>query len=145
MTRIVTEEGITALWRGTVPTMTRAIPAAMSMLATYDTAKDFYSKSMGPSASPISINFCSSLTAAITTVVVSLPFDNIKTKMQKQKANAQGVMPYSSILDCFKQTLANEGVTGFWAGLPTYYLRVGNHVFISLMMVSQYRKFLGVG
>ena len=42
MTRIVTEEGITSLWRGTVPTMTRAIPAAMSMLATYDTAKDFY-------------------------------------------------------------------------------------------------------
>ena len=42
-------------------------------------------------------------------------------------------MPYSSIGDCFKQSMAKEGITGFWAGLPTYYFRVGPHAIITLM------------
>lgn len=38
--------------------------------------------------------------AAVATAVGSLPFDNIKTKMQKQKAGADGKLPYASIMDC---------------------------------------------
>lgn len=144
-TRIVSEEGVTALWRGAVPTMSRAVALNMSMLVSYDTAKEIATKSMGPDASPTYINFGSSMIAAVATAIGSLPFDNIKTKMQKQKANAEGVMPYKNMADCIKQSLAREGVTGFWAGLPTYYFRVGPHAIITLMAAEQYRKMLGVG
>ena len=40
--RIATDEGITALWKGAVPTVAEAIISAISILATYDTAKEFY-------------------------------------------------------------------------------------------------------
>ena len=83
--------------------------------------------------------------AAVAVALGSLPFDNIKTKMQKQKAGPDGVMPYKNILDCFSKSLAREGVTGFWAGLPTYYFRVGPHAIITLLAAEQYRKLLGVG
>jgi solute carrier family 25 oxoglutarate transporter 11 len=85
------------------------------------------------------------MVSACCTAFFSLPFDNIKTKMQKQKPNAQGVMPYSGMPDCISKTLAREGVTGFWTGLPTYYFRVGPHAVIVLLSSEVYRKLLGVG
>jgi len=54
-------------------------------------------------------------------------------------------MPYSGMPDCIAKTMAREGVTGFWTGLPTYYFRVGPHAVIVLMSSEVYRKFLGVG
>ena len=144
-TRIVSEEGITALWSGAVPTMSRAVALNVSMLVSYDTAKDVATKSLGPDASPFQIQFGSSMIAAVATAVGSLPFDNIKTKMQKQKAGPDGKMPYSSIMDCVNKSMAKEGVTGFWAGLPTYYFRVGPHAIITLLAAEQYRKLFGIG
>jgi solute carrier family 25 oxoglutarate transporter 11 len=47
--------------------------------------------------------------------------------------------------DCFAKSLAREGVTGFWAGLPTYYFRVGPHTVIVLLTSEVYKKWLGVG
>lgn len=144
-TRIISEEGVTALWRGAVPTMMRASALNVSMLVSYETAKDAATKAMGPDASPLQIQFGSSMLAAIATAVGSLPFDNLKTKMQKQKAGPDGKMPYSSVVDCLTKSLAKEGVTGFWAGLPTYYFRVGPHAIITLLAAEQYRKLFGIG
>lgn len=85
------------------------------------------------------------MAAAVATAVFSLPFDNMKTKIQKQKPGPDGKLPYSGLPDCFAKTLAREGPTGFWAGLPTYYFRVGPHAIITLLAAEQYRKLLGVG
>jgi len=83
--------------------------------------------------------------AAVATAVGSLPFDNIKTKMQKQKKGPDGKLPYSSIADCFAKSVAKEGVKGLWAGLPTYYFRVGPHAIITLMAAEKYRTMFGIG
>ena len=61
---------------------------------------------------------------------MSLPFDNMKTKLQKQARLPDGTMPYSGILDCAMKTAAKEGVLGFWTGLPTYVVRIAPHVMI---------------
>ena len=138
-TRIVAEEGVTSLWKGAVPTMSRAIALNMSMLVSYDTAKDAATAALGDSASPLQIQFGSSMLAAVATAVGSLPFDNIKTKMQKQKAGPDGKLPYPKIADCIRISIAKEGVAGFWAGLPTYYFRVGPHAIITLLAAEKYR------
>ena len=49
------------------------------------------------------------------------------------KPDAEGNLPYKGIADCFKVSIAREGVTGLWAGLPTYYFRVGPHAIITLL------------
>lgn len=36
---------------------------------------------------------------------MSLPFDNCKTKLQKMKPNAEGVLPYKGIVDVMKQVI----------------------------------------
>lgn len=40
LTRIVNEEGVTALWKGAVPTMTRAISLNMAMMVSYEESKE---------------------------------------------------------------------------------------------------------
>jgi len=47
---------------------------------------------------------------------------------------------YNGLLDCAVKTAANEGITGFWAGLPTYYFRVGPHAMITLLASEYLRK-----
>ena len=141
--RIVKEEGVLSLWRGSLPTVTRAVSLNIAMMVTYDTFKDKLSKHYGK-GHDFKVQVIASMLSAIGTSVISLPFDNLKTKLQKQKA-VNGVYPYKGMPDCFFKTLAREGVTGFWAGLPTYYFRVGPHVVITLIMSEQYRKLLGMG
>lgn len=143
--RIVKDEGVLNLWKGSVPTMLRATALNVAMFVTYDTAKETATATMGNSASPFAIQVGSSMLSAVATAVGSLPFDNIKTKIQKMKAGPDGKMPYSGVPDCFAKSIAKEGVTGLWAGLPTYYFRVGPHAIITLLAAEQFRKLLGVG
>ena len=60
------------------------------------------------------------------------------------KAGPDGKYPYSGLVNCATKTLANEGVVGFWAGLPTYYFRVGPHAIITLM-ASEYLRTMIIG
>ena len=144
-TRIVADEGIANLWKGAVPTMLRATALNIAMLVSYDTAKETATAALGASASPFVIQCGSSMISAVATAVISLPFDNVKTKIQKMKAGPDGKLPYSGVPDCFVKSIAQEGITGLWAGLPTYYFRVGPHAIITLLAAEQFRKLLGVG
>ena len=53
----------------------------------------------------------------------SLPFDFVKTRMQKMQPNPDGTLPYKSTLDCAGKILANEGPLAFYTGFPTYIAR----------------------
>jgi len=145
LTRIVAEEGVTGLWAGAVPTITRAIALNVAMMVSYETVKEQLAEKTGKPANSWGVQIQASMVSAVCTAVGSLPFDNIKTKMQKQKPNAEGVMPYKNMADCFAKSVAREGVTGLWAGLPTYYFRVGPHAIITLLSLEVYKKLLGVG
>ena len=137
--RIVSEEGVTSLWSGATPTICRAMALNVAMLVTYDEAKERLTARFGKDH-PYRIMFTASMLSACATSTASLPFDNIKTKLQKMKKGPDGTFPYSSFLDCAKKTLLREGVTGFWAGLPTYYFRVGPHAIITLLASETLRK-----
>lgn len=92
-----------------------------------------------PDISARKLAIYSSLVASVFTATGTLPADNIKTKVQNQQANAEGIKPYNGIADCFKKTIAAEGVTGLWAGLPTFYFRVGPHSIIVLLVAESLR------
>ena len=40
--------------------------------------------------------------------ITSLPLDRAKTAMQKMKANSQGIMPYTSLVDCLTKIAKQE-------------------------------------
>lgn len=52
----------------------------------------------------------------------SLPFDFVKTRLQKMTPNPDGTMPYKGPIDCAMQTL-KEGPLKFYTGFPTYLVR----------------------
>jgi len=128
--RTITEEGVTALWKGATPTLLRAATMNLSMLTPYDECKERLSKIFGMNTGTLLL---SSAIAGGLAAFVSLPFDNMKTKLQKMKKGPDGKMPYSGVMDCFMKTLKKEKLAGFWAGMLTYYCRVAPHSMITLM------------
>lgn len=127
--RIIKEEGALALFTGLGPTVARAIAMNVGMLSTFDQAKESLESWKGEKGL-LSTRLQASAIAGCVCSVMSLPFDNVKTKLQKMKAT-NGVYPYAGVVDCLKQTVAREGVTGLWVGLPTYYFRVAPHAMIT--------------
>jgi solute carrier family 25 (mitochondrial oxoglutarate transporter), member 11 len=140
--RIIKEEGVLSCWNGATPTICRAMSLNLAMLVTYDECKERLTAKMGKDTNPRLIQFGSSMTAAVATSIASLPFDNLKTKLQKMKKGPDGKFPYEGFIDCARKTRANEGMTGFWAGLPTYYFRVGPHAMITLMASEYLRTYM---
>jgi solute carrier family 25 oxoglutarate transporter 11 len=77
--RIPAEEGITCLWKGGVPTMTRAMALNFAMFTTYEEAKEKLSAAM-----PNNLGlawFLASVLSGVAASTISLPFDNAKTKL----------------------------------------------------------------
>ena len=78
--RIIKEEGLTTLWKGAAPTILRAVSMNMAMLISYDEVKERLTAHFGRDRQK-SIILGSSLISAVATSTISLPFDNIKTKL----------------------------------------------------------------
>jgi solute carrier family 25 oxoglutarate transporter 11 len=130
--RIVKEEGWMTLWRGSSPTVGRAMAMNMGMMTTYDEVKERINK-YTQSRDLMSTQIISSLMAGFVCASLSLPFDNAKTKLQKMTRDKGGHLPYKGLADVFIKSVAREGVRGLWVGFLTYYFRVGNHAMIVLL------------
>lgn len=130
LTRISKEEGITGLWRGSSPTVVRAMALNFGMLAPFDQAKEILEKSWGKS---LTTTLTASAIAGFFAVTFSLPFDFLKTRMQKMKPDANGVFPYKGMVDCAVKIAKSEGPMAFYAGYPTYYVRIAPHSMITLL------------
>ena len=112
------------------------------MLVSYDEAKEFLEKRWGKGMKTV---FVATFISGFFTATFSLPFDNMKTKIQKQKADpVTKQLPYKSLVDCFQKSIQKEGVTGLWTGLPTYYFRVAPHAMITLLASESLKKAFGM-
>jgi len=97
-TSVIREEGIIRLWKGASPTVCRAMAANLAMLTTYEEAKERLIAHLGNQKY---ISLLSGIIAGITSATISLPFDNVKTKIQKMKAKLGEANPYKGVFDCF--------------------------------------------
>jgi solute carrier family 25 oxoglutarate transporter 11 len=79
------------------------------------------------------INIASSFSAAAVSCVITLPFDNVKTKFQRMMPDANGKMPYSGFFNCFQKSIADEGFMGLYVGFGTFVVRISPHVVITLL------------
>ena len=61
--------------------------------------------------------------AGFCAAACSLPFDFVKTRIQKMDKLADGTYPYKSPVDCAVKTFREEGFLKFYTGFPTYCLR----------------------
>lgn len=130
--RIVREEGLLTLWRGSTPTVLRAMSMNLGMLTTYDEIKERLNRSTGTKdtfRTQIIAGICSGIVCSF----LSLPFDNVKTKLQKMTPDKDGKFQYKGVVDCFSKSIKREGISGLWIGYPTFCSRVAPHSIIVLL------------
>ncbi|KAF9334746.1 Mitochondrial carrier protein ymc2 [Podila minutissima] len=75
-------------------------------------------------------------------VFVGQPFDTVKVRLQTMPAPLPGQAPkYTGTLDCVKQTLAKEGIKGFYKGTTTPLVGVGACVSIQFVTLQAMKRY----
>jgi len=122
--RISRNEGIVALWSGAYPTVVRAMALNFGQLAFFSEAKN---QLQGYGLSPQTRTLTASAIAGFFASFFSLPFDFVKTRLQKQTRGPDGKLPYKGMFDCFQKVARQEGLLRFYRGFGTYYVRIAPH------------------
>lgn len=122
--RIVKSEGVGALWAGAYPTIVRAMALNFGQLAFFSETK---SRLKDTSLGPRTQTLIASATAGFFASFFSLPFDFVKTRLQKQTRRPDGTLPYKGMFDCFAKVTKDEGLLRFYRGFGTYYVRIAPH------------------
>eukprot|EP00894_Picocystis_sp_ML_P001625 jgi/Pico_ML_1/52142/g2900.t1 len=86
------------------------------------------------------VTFGASAIAGFFASFFSLPFDFVKTQMQKQQPLPDGTLTYKNSVDCAMQTLTKHGPMRFYAGFPTYYVRIAPHAMITLIALDALKE-----
>jgi solute carrier family 25 oxoglutarate transporter 11 len=130
---IVRQEGFLALFKGAAPTATRAMALNLGMLGGNSEAKKHLA-ALGVQGN--ALVFSASAIAGFFASAFSLPFDFVKTALQKQGT------AFTGPLDCVTKTLAAGGPLRFYAGFPTYYFRIAPHAMLTLIAADKIKAAL---
>ncbi|KAL9600245.1 MAG: hypothetical protein Q9219_003289 [cf. Caloplaca sp. 3 TL-2023] len=125
LTRISKAEGVTALWAGAYPTVVRAMALNFGQLAFFSEAKTQLKARTQLNAQTQTLT--ASAIAGFFASFFSLPFDFVKTRLQKQQKGKDGSLPYKGMADCFRKVAKEEGLLRFYRGFGTYYVRIAPH------------------
>jgi hypothetical protein len=128
---IMRSEGIGALWAGAAPTVVRAMALNFGQLAFFSEAK--VQLKQNTSISPQLQTLSASAIAGFFASFFSLPFDFVKTRLQKQQRGPDGKLPYKGMVDCFSTVAKQEGILRFYRGFGTYYVRIAPHAMVTLI------------
>lgn len=123
--RISRNEGVFALWAGCYPTVVRAMALNFGQLAFFSEAKTQLKARTQWSTQTQTLT--ASAIAGFFASFFSLPFDFVKTRLQKQSRGKNGELPYKGMLDCFAKVAKDEGMLRFYRGFGTYYVRIAPH------------------
>ena len=126
LSRISKSEGVFALWAGASPTVVRAMALNFGQLAFFSEAKAQL-KTRRPEWKETTKTLSASAVAGFFASFFSLPFDFVKTRLQKQGKGKDGTLPYKGMADCFRKVAKDEGILRFYRGFGTYYVRIAPH------------------
>ena len=126
--RIARNEGVLSLWAGATPTVVRAMALNFGQLAFFAEAKTQLKAHTQLSMQAQTLT--ASAFAGFFASFFSLPFDFVKTRLQKQSRGKDGSLPYKSMVDCFAKVAKDEGLLRFYRGFGTYYIRIAPHAYV---------------
>ena len=55
--------------------------------------------------------------SSIAAFLASYPFDTVMRRLQLQAASSKADRAYNGVVDCFRKTIKNEGIAGFYRGV----------------------------
>jgi len=139
-TRIASEEGISAFWRGSSPFVLRAMLVGATQVGTYDQFRESFA-SVGLPRNSTSNVFAASLTAGLLYSIITMPLETAKNCMSSQTADPiTGKLPYTSTVQTMRSVAHSNGVLALWRGFLPYYGRCGGHTVTMFVFVEQLRS-----
>ncbi|XP_067617766.1 mitochondrial 2-oxoglutarate/malate carrier protein [Eurosta solidaginis] len=139
--RITREEGVSALWRGCVPTIGRAMVVNMTQLASYSQFKSYFKTGPLKMDEGIKLHFSASMLSGFLTTITSMPLDIAKTRIQNMKTADDAKPEYKGTTDVLLKVARQEGVFALWKGFTPYFCRLGPHTVLTFIFLEQMNKF----
>ncbi|XP_062145498.1 uncharacterized protein LOC133852766 isoform X2 [Alnus glutinosa] len=140
--RIVSEEGIRALWKGVGPAMARAAAMTASQLASYDESKRILIRQTSLEEG-FPLHLISSTVAGTVSTLVTAPMDMIKTRLMLQQ-ESKGVGAYKNGFHCAYKVLLTEGPRGLYKGGLAIFARLCPQTTITFILVEKLRELAGL-
>ena len=165
--RIALEEGgLRAWWTGATPTVCRATVLSAFLMGGTSQAKSFLKSTgkfeqqqqqhdklrqqqehetnyKGDWINGIPLLFCSTLISSFCANVAANPLDVVKSRMQNMPLPVVGEEPlYRGSLDCFRKSVASEGVMVLYKGFGPAFVKLAPYTVISLTLVDTMTKAL---
>lgn len=123
LTHIARAEGLRGLWAGSYPTVVRAMSTNFGQLAFFSETKN--QLGLRTQVSEQTRSIIASGVAGFFAAFFSLPFDFVKTRLQRQtKTDA---VQYRGLVDVFVRVAKDEGLLRFYRGFGTYFFRMAPH------------------
>lgn len=139
--KIIQQEGITTLWRGSSLTIKRAMIVSASQLASYDHVKESILKH-GVLQDGFSTHVASSIVAGFVGAVTSTPVDVMKTRIMNMKVEPGKTRLYNGVFDCFVKTIRGEGVMALYKGFVPILSRQAPFTIVLFVTLEQVRSLL---
>jgi len=140
--RVASAEGVTGLWKGCGPTVTRACFFNMGQLATYAHFKEDLVHQGFPDTAPT--HLVAAFGSGFCATVVSLPFDVAKSRLQQtvvKGAEGAAIPAYSGMFDCLMKIAQTEGVPSLWKGFAPAFTRTGPYITLTMVFLEQCNRF----
>ena len=136
--RIARKEGIGALWSGAYPTVIRAMATNFGQLSFFAETKAQLQQRTQIRGQMQSV--IASGVAGFFAAFFSLPFDFVKTRLQRQQKAPDGSVQYKGMADCFIKVAKQEGPLRFYRGFGTYFMRMAPHTVIALICLDNLNR-----
>ena len=124
LTRIVREEGASALFRGATPMVFRGAGVTGGQFLGYDGWKTYVGPALGMQEGPL-LHLCASVAAAFWATTCCTPFDFVMTRYQNSAApGSGGQQRYRNVFDCARQLTRDEGLAVLYRGWTPLFTRL---------------------
>ncbi|WYZ43143.1 hypothetical protein EsH8_VI_000842 [Colletotrichum jinshuiense] len=115
---LVREEGVRGLWSGLAPVLCKQGTNSAVRFTTFAMLQERVAALWPSLDGSVGSTLVLGGISGVFTVYASMPFDNIKTRMQSVDAR------YKGMLDCAAQTLRSDGILAFWRGTSPRLVRL---------------------
>ncbi|KAJ0296208.1 hypothetical protein COL5a_005036 [Colletotrichum fioriniae] len=118
---LIREEGIRGLWSGLTPVLCKQGTNSAVRFTTFAMLQERVAARWPQLEGGVGSTLVLGGVSGVFTVYASMPFDNIKTRMQSvQSADAR----YAGMVDCAARILRSDGVFAFWRGTSPRLVRL---------------------
>ncbi|KAI3742206.1 hypothetical protein L1987_59886 [Smallanthus sonchifolius] len=141
--RIVSEEGFRAFWKGNMVTIAHRLPYTAVNFYAYEQYKKLLKSipsignNSGTAAADACLHFVGGGMSGITAATATYPLDLIRTRLAAQRSTIY----YNGIWHAFRTICRDEGVFGLYKGLGPTLLGVGPSIAISFSVYETLRSY----